>query len=51
MIASLFSRGALSLAVLSLLASSAAADVFESLSAVPQGEQLAFETKPTELIH
>ncbi|CDM34182.1 hypothetical protein DTO013E5_2407 [Penicillium roqueforti] len=37
MIASLFSRGALSLAVLSLLASSAAADVFESLSAVPQG--------------
>ncbi|KAK4871151.1 hypothetical protein LT330_000388 [Penicillium expansum] len=37
MIASLFNRGALSLAVLSLLASSAAADVFESLAAVPQG--------------
>ncbi|KAJ5960671.1 Peptidase S8/S53 subtilisin/kexin/sedolisin [Penicillium vulpinum] len=37
MIVSLFNRGALSLAVLSLLASSAAADVFESLSAVPQG--------------
>ncbi|KAJ5486893.1 hypothetical protein N7530_001193 [Penicillium desertorum] len=37
MIASLFNRGALSLAVLSLLASSVSADVFESLSAVPQG--------------
>ncbi|CAI7617631.1 unnamed protein product [Penicillium glandicola] len=37
MITSLFNRGALSLAVLSLLASSATADVFESLSAVPQG--------------
>ncbi|KAJ5188909.1 Peptidase S8/S53 subtilisin/kexin/sedolisin [Penicillium cf. griseofulvum] len=37
MIVSLFNRRALSLAVLSLLASSAAANVFESLSAVPQG--------------
>ncbi|KAJ5852611.1 uncharacterized protein N7529_011996 [Penicillium soppii] len=37
MIASLLSRRALSLAVISLLASSAAADVFESLSSVPQG--------------
>jgi tripeptidyl-peptidase-1 len=38
MIASLFNRRALSLAVVSLLASTAAADVFESLRAVPQGE-------------
>ncbi|KAJ5773657.1 Peptidase S8/S53 subtilisin/kexin/sedolisin [Penicillium paradoxum] len=37
MILSLLNRGALSLAVVSLLASSAAADVFESLSGVPQG--------------
>jgi tripeptidyl-peptidase-1 len=34
---SLFSRGALSLAVLSLLSTSASAEVFEKLSAVPKG--------------
>ena len=38
MIGSILSRKALSLAVVSLLASSAAADVFESLSSVPKGE-------------
>lgn len=32
-----FSRGALSLAVLSLLSSSAAGEAFEKLSAVPKG--------------
>ncbi|KAJ5344275.1 Peptidase S8/S53 [Penicillium brevicompactum] len=37
MIGSILSRKALSLAVVSLLASSAAADVFESLSSVPKG--------------
>ncbi|KAJ5301534.1 hypothetical protein PENANT_c002G09403 [Penicillium antarcticum] len=37
MIARLWNRRALSLAVISLFASSAAADVFESLRAVPQG--------------
>lgn len=37
MIASLLNRGALSLAVVSLLASFAAAEVFEKLAAVPEG--------------
>ncbi|EAW13455.1 S53 family peptidase [Aspergillus clavatus NRRL 1] len=37
MFSSLFSRGALSLAVVSLLTSSVAAEVFEKLSTVPQG--------------
>ncbi|KAJ5683613.1 Peptidase S8/S53 subtilisin/kexin/sedolisin [Penicillium macrosclerotiorum] len=37
MLGSLFSRGTLSLAVVSLLASTAVAEVFERLAAVPQG--------------
>lgn len=40
MFASLFNRGTLSLAVVSLLASTAAADVFERLASVPAGMQL-----------
>ncbi|KAJ5101353.1 Peptidase S8/S53 [Penicillium alfredii] len=41
MFASLLNRGALSLAVVSLLASSAAADLFESLAGVPDGWRLS----------
>jgi tripeptidyl-peptidase-1 len=37
MLASLLNRGALSLAVVSLLASTAAAEVFDKLVAVPEG--------------
>jgi tripeptidyl-peptidase-1 len=37
MLASLLNGGSLSLAVISLLASTAAADVFESLPGVPDG--------------
>lgn len=37
MLASLFNGGALPLAVLSLLASTAAAEVFEKLPGVPEG--------------
>ncbi|KAJ5110435.1 Peptidase S8/S53 subtilisin/kexin/sedolisin [Penicillium argentinense] len=37
MLASLFNRGALSLAIVSLLASTAAADVFEQLPGIPEG--------------
>jgi len=40
MIPSFLNRGALSLVAVSLLASSAAAEVFERLSAVPQGMSL-----------
>lgn len=39
MLPSLVNNGALSLAVLSLLTSSVAGEVFEKLSAVPKGEQ------------
>ncbi|KAE8352298.1 peptidase S8/S53 domain-containing protein [Aspergillus coremiiformis] len=42
---SLFSRGALSLAVLSLLTSSAAGEVFEKLSTVPKGWKYASTPK------
>ncbi|KAJ5130065.1 Peptidase S8/S53 subtilisin/kexin/sedolisin [Penicillium bovifimosum] len=45
---SLFNRGALSLAVVSLLASTAAADVFESLSAVPQGWRYSRTPRPDQ---
>lgn len=44
MIASLLNRGALSLAVVSLLASSAAAEVFEKLAAIPEGMPTATYT-------
>jgi tripeptidyl-peptidase-1 len=40
MLASLLNRGALSLAVVSLLASTAAAEVFDKLAAVPEGKLL-----------
>jgi tripeptidyl-peptidase-1 len=40
MIPSFMNRGALSLVAISLLAGSAAAEVFEKLSAVPQGRFL-----------
>jgi tripeptidyl-peptidase-1 len=40
MLASLLNRGALSLAVVSLLTSTAAAEVFDKLAAVPEGNLL-----------